>query len=204
MVDDHDILMDGIESILNEDERLAVAGKASSAAIAKELIEKHHPHLIFTDISMGEVSGLELTKFITAEYPLIKVIVLSMHDNEQHISSMLEAGATGYLLKNIKKEELFSAIENVMSGNRYIQQSLAGQYFRACQLRKEGEKESRLSPREIEIIHLIAQGQTTAAISRKLFLSEKTIETHRKNIGRKTGAKTIVSLLNYMKEHGLL
>lgn len=204
LVDDHDILMDGIASILNEAQDLQVIGKASSAMIAEELIQKMEPDLVLTDISMGEVSGLELTKRITNKYPLIKVIVLSMHDHVQHISSLLEAGALGYLLKNVKQDELLLAIKHVMNGRQYIQQSLAGVYARSRQQLKLAEKQSPLSPREIEIIRLIAQELTTTEISRHLFLSEHTVETHRKNIGRKTGAKTAVALLKYARENGLL
>ncbi len=204
LVDDHDILMDGIESILNECPQIQVVGKASSATIAEELIRQHKPELVITDISMGEISGLELTKRITNQFPLTRVIVLSMHDSMQHITFMLDAGAMGYLLKNVKQDELFLAIEHVMAGNQYIQQSIKANYARASQRRQAAEKNSPLSPREIEIIRLIAQELSTAEISKQLFLSEHTVETHRKNIGRKTGVKTVVGLLNYAREHDLL
>ncbi len=204
LVDDHDILMDGIESILNEAPHLQVIGKAASVPLAKSLIGKHHPDLVLTDISMGELSGLELTRLIRDEFPLIRVMVLTMHDNLQIITSLLEAGALGYLLKNVKQEELFLAIRQVMEGKQYIQQSIAGHYFHSIRRKQEAEIRSPLSPREIEIIRLIAQELTTAEISRQLFLSERTIETHRKNIGRKTGVKSVVGLVNYAREHGLL
>jgi DNA-binding NarL/FixJ family response regulator len=204
LVDDHDILMDGIASILNEAPGLQVVGKASSAGMAEMLIQKLRPGLVLTDISMGEVSGLELTRRITQQFPLIRIIVLSMHDTVQHITSLLEAGAMGYLLKNVKQEELFTAIKNVMAGRQYIQQSIAGSYARARQQQWSAGKQSLLSPREIEIIRLIAQELTTAEISRQLFLAESTIGTHRKNIARKTGVKTVIGLINYAREHGLL
>ena len=127
-----------------------------------------------------------------------------MHDSFQHISSLLDAGAMGYLLKNVKQDELLLAIENVMAGRQYIQQSIATQYTRARQQQHMAEKQSTLSPREIEIIRLIAQELTTADISKKLFLSEHTVDTHRKNIGRKTGTKTAVGLLKYAREQGIL
>jgi DNA-binding NarL/FixJ family response regulator len=204
LVDDHDILMDGIGAILNEAPYIQVVGKASSAVMAESLIQKHLPDLVLTDISMGEVSGLVLTKRITYQFPLVKVLVLSMHDDMQHISSLLEAGAMGYLLKNVKQSELFIAIENVMAGRQYIQQSVAGNYARARQLQEAARKQSQLTPRELEITRLIVSDLTTAEISRQLFLSEHTVETHRKNIWRKTGVKTAIGLLNYVREHGLL
>jgi DNA-binding NarL/FixJ family response regulator len=108
------------------------------------------------------------------------------------------------LLKNVKQDELLLAIDNVMAGKQYIQQSIATLYARARQQQHIAEKQSTLSPREIEIIKLITQALTTAEISKKLFLSEHTVDTHRKNIGRKTGAKTAVALLNYAREQGIL
>jgi DNA-binding NarL/FixJ family response regulator len=202
LVDDHDIVMDGIGSILSEAPNIQVVGKASSVASAQMLIQKHQPELVITDISMGDVSGVELTKYITGHFPLIKVLILTMHDTVQHISSMMEAGAMGYLLKNVKQDELLVAIEQVMAGQQYIQQSVALQYKQARQ--RAADKPGVLSPREIEIIRLIVQDYTTAQISRQLFLSERTVETHRKNIGRKTGVKTVIGLLKYAREHGLL
>lgn len=204
LVDDHEILMDGVASILNDASNIQVVGKASSVAIAKNLIQRHQPDLVLTDISMAEESGLELTTWVTHQFPLIKIIVLSMHNSVQHISSLLEAGASGYLLKSVKQDEMFVAIENVMAGKQYIQHALAAEYIRARQQKKEVEKQSLLSPREIEIIRLIAQQHTTAEISRQLFLSEYTVETHRKNIGRKTGVKTVIGLVNFAREQGLI
>lgn len=201
LVDDHDILMDGIESLLAESAHIKVIGKAASASIAESLIKKQQPDLVLTDISMGEVSGLELSKSIIKQFPLIKIIVLSMHDHAEHIRSMIDVGAMGYLLKNVKQDELFLAIEEVMAGRQYIQQSIAGKFVRNS---SAGHKQELLSPREKEIIRLIAKELTSTEISKLLFLSTHTVETHRKNIARKTGAKSVVGLLNYAREHGIL
>lgn len=204
LVDDHDILMDGIESLLNEFPKVKVVGKASSALTAESMVASILPHLVITDISMGDRSGLDLARALSERFPLIKVIVLTMHEDVQFISSMLEAGASGYLLKNVKQEELFNAIEKVMAGDQYIQQSLSLPYVKAMQKKKEAEEKSPLSPREIEIIRLIAKDYTSSEISKKLFLSEHTIDTHRKNIARKTGTRSVLSLVKYAEENGLL
>lgn len=204
LVDDHDIVMDGIESILHEAEHLQVVGKASSAHYAEKLISFHLPDLVLTDISMGEVSGLTLTKNIISSYPSIKVMVLTMHENTQHINAMLEAGAVGYLLKTVKQDELLAAINIVLSGKQYIQQSVAGSYARMINAQKDAESRSPLSKREIGIIRMIAQGLTTVQISNELYISERTVETHRKNILRKTGTKGVVGLLNYARDNGIL
>lgn len=204
LVDDHDIVMDGIASIVSEAPNLQVVGKASSVDMAKELLSQLSPDLVLTDISLGESTGLELTKYIIAKNPSIKVIVLTMHDSVQHISSLLGAGAMGYLLKNVRQNELFLAIQQVMEGKQYIQQSIAVRYTKSLNAQQEAAKQSQLSPREIEIIRLIAKEYTTSQISKELFLSEHTVETHRKNIIRKTGVKSIVGLMNYAREQGLL
>ncbi|MBS1564688.1 MAG: response regulator transcription factor [Bacteroidetes bacterium] len=202
LVDDHDIVMDGISSILAEASDINVVGKASSLPDARMMLQKYMPDLVITDISLGDKSGVELTKYITAGFPGIKVLVLTMHDSVQHITSMLEAGAHGYLIKNIKQDELLLAIGQVMNGERYIQQSVAAQYRQALQRAKD--RTSVLSPREIEVMRLIVQGYTSAQIGKQLFLSELTVDTHRKNISRKTGVKSAIALLNYAREHGLL
>lgn len=204
LVDDHDIVLDGMESILRASPRLAVVGKASSAAAAEALVRQCAPDLVLTDISMGDVSGLELTRTLAEHYPLVRVLVLSMHDDVQLIAAMLEAGAGGYLLKNVQQAELFAAIDTVMAGKQYIQQSVAGAYARARQRQEDAGRSSRLTPRELQILQLIVREHTTAEISRRLFLSERTVETHRKNIGRKTGAKTVLALVNWARTQGLL
>ena len=204
LVDDHDIVMDGMASLLQASPAIQVVGKAPSAAAAEALVRTHAPDLVLTDISMGEVSGLELTRTLAQQYPLVRVLVLSMHDDAGHISALLDAGADGYLLKNVKQAELFAAIETVMAGKQYIQQSIAPAYARARQRQQEGGEQSALTPREVEILGMIVRGQTTAEISRRLFLSERTVETHRKNIGRKTGAKTVIALVNWAREHGMV
>jgi DNA-binding NarL/FixJ family response regulator len=204
LADDHDILLDGIATLINDHPGMKVVGKASSAEAALQLVERLQPSVLITDISMGAHSGLWLTQTVRERFPLIRVIVLSMHDSVPHISAMLEAGADGYLLKNVKQDELLSAIEKVMTGARYLQRSIAGSYTRSLQQQKEAEKQCRLSPREIEIMRLVVQGISTAGISRRLFISELTVETHRKNIGRKTGAKNPLSLTRFAQESGLL
>ncbi|RYZ20908.1 MAG: response regulator transcription factor [Chitinophagaceae bacterium] len=204
LADDHAILLDGIGSILDGQPGLRIVGKASSAEAAEELVAQLRPALLITDVSMGERSGLWLTERVAERFPLTRIIVLSMLDGVQHIHSLLEAGASGYLLKSVKQDELLHAIGQVMSGGCYLQQSLAPSYARGLRQLQEAERQSRLSPREIEVLRLVVEGLSTAEISARLFLSELTVETHRKNIGRKTGARNAISLVRYAQEHGLI
>lgn len=204
LVDDHDILMDGIASLLSEATYISVIGKASSPALAEKIIEKQNPDIILTDISMGEISGIDFTKSTLHKYPSIGIIILSMHDDMQHIKAAFDAGARGYLLKNVRGEELFQAIHLIADGKMYIQTSLNEKYSRARRQMEQAVTKSLLSPREIEIIRLIAQDLTTVEISHRLFISENTVETHRKNIGRKTETRTAIGLINYARQHHLI
>ncbi|RYY67624.1 MAG: response regulator transcription factor [Chitinophagaceae bacterium] len=204
LVDDHELLLDGISSILEDRPQVAVLGKATSAEEALPLIARLQPDLVLTDISMGQQSGLWLTKTLGEQFPLIRVIVLSMHESTQHISSLLEAGARGYLLKNVKPEELLTAIDHVMKGEQYLQRSIEVAYQRNVRQQQAAGAESRLTPREVEIIRLIVQGLSTPEISKTLFISEFTVETHRKNIGRKTGARTPLTLIKYAQQTGIV
>lgn len=204
LVDDHDILMDGIEAILKDAEDIIVVGKANSVEMAEQYIKVKQPDVVLTDISMGKKSGLDLTKFLQQHYPEIKVVILSMHDDYFNISTLIKAGASGYLLKNVKNEELHMAIAKVMNNETYIQQSIASKFVNGYVKDSQTEKLNHLSPREIEIIRLIVEENTTIEISKRLFISEHTVETHRKNIWRKTGAKSIIGLINYAKEHQLI
>jgi len=203
LVDDHDILMDGIEAILKDAGNLVVVGKANSVDKAQELMKNNIPDLILTDISLGEKSGLDLTKYVKKEYPQTKVMVLSMHDDFLNMTNMLKAGASGYLLKNVKNAELHKAIVTVMEGGSYIQDSIASKLKNISQNGNQHQI-NNLSAREIEIIRLIAKEHTSAEIGKILFISEHTVETHRKNIWRKTGVKSTIGLLNFANDHNLL
>lgn len=202
LVDDHEILMDGIAALLEDIPELKVAGKSSNVQDAIENIILVSPDIVITDITMGSAGGLELTREVSSRFPQIPVMVLSMHDTPDHIRSLMQAGARGYLLKNVRKAELVKAIHSVMSGEEYIQLELVPKYIQEPAIEKNFHQ--ILSPREIEIIRLISKDLTTTEISKALFLSQFTVETHRKNILRKTNTKTVVGLLNYAREHQLL
>jgi DNA-binding NarL/FixJ family response regulator len=206
LVDDHDILLDGIAAILKESavKLITVVGRANSAEMAEQYIKANKPDVVITDISMPGRSGAELTLLLKKKYPDLKIIALSMHSEANYISSMLNAGASGYLLKTVKNDELITAICAVHKGETYIQQSLARGFVNHQHNANSTEKTKMLSPREIEIIKLIAQDMTTADISKKLYLSVYTVETHRKNIWRKTGVKSLMGLINYAKENEIL
>lgn len=201
LVDDHEILMDGMAALLNGIPGIQVIAKCATVNDALYNIDLLKPQLVITDISMGESGGLQLLNEMRTRFPLVRAIVLSMHHTAAYIQTMIEAGASGYLLKNVRESELVKAIETVMAGQEYIQQELVGKYSKEP---PENSRTNLLSAREIEIIRLISQEFSTAEIAARLFLSQFTVETHRKNILRKTNSKSVVGLLNYAREQKLL
>lgn len=203
LVDDHDLLLDGLGAILRENPEIEVSAKASSVDLAEKYIRALDPDVVITDITMGAKSGQDLTRWIRANFPGIRVIVLSMHDEHSYISNLLQEGASGYLLKNVRSEELYKAISLVSKGETYIQESLSKSYHKAM---AEGSKRQKqlLSARELEILKLIASENTTPEIAVILNLSVLTVETHRKNMLRKIGSKSMVGLLAYARDNQLI
>jgi DNA-binding NarL/FixJ family response regulator len=205
LINDCHALMSSVEAILNDSENIEVVGQANSAALAEQLIRRiKTPDVVVADVSVCEKLGADLTKLIKTEFPRIKVIVLSMRDDFINISAMIKSGATGYLLKNVKGHELHKAINKVMHNETYIQSSITAKFINGYQRENHTEEVNTLSPREVEIIKLIAKEYTSADIGRMLFISEHTVETHRKNIWRKTGVKSVVGLLNFAYDHQLI
>ncbi|RYD95361.1 MAG: response regulator transcription factor [Sphingobacteriales bacterium] len=203
LVDDHELVLDGIRSILEGVAWINVVGTAPSAEAAMPLLRTLRPSVLLTDITLGAASGQWLTERVTEQYPDTRVVVLSMHESAAQVAALMGAGASGYLLKNVKLEELLLAIKTVDEGGHYVQQSIAAAY-RSGRRKPGREKDSHLTPRETEIIRLIVDGLSTPEISQRLVLSEFTVETHRKNIGRKTGARTPLTLSKWARENGLL
>jgi DNA-binding NarL/FixJ family response regulator len=204
LIHDYGALMDSVESVLSDSESIVVVGEANSAAFAVQLIRTKTPDFVLADVSVSEKVGADLIKLIKREFPKIKVIVLSMQDDFINISKMIKSGANGYLLKNVKFHELHKAINKVMLGETYIQNSITAKFINGYQRENHTEEVNILSPREVEIIRLIAKEYTSVDIGKMLFISEHTVETHRKNIWRKTGVKSIVGLLNFAHGHQLI
>jgi two-component system nitrate/nitrite response regulator NarL len=197
LVDDHKIFVRGVASLLGTEKNFDVIGFASSGQEALDFIDKTEPDLVITDVQMPGIDGIELTKRIKENAPHIKVIGLSMIDKPEIIKDLIEAGADGYLLKDIEKSELVLAIEEVHSGNIYYSGSIAQTLMKSLSNRE------LLTKREKEIIGLIINENTNAQIADKLFISERTVESHRKNIFRKTNVKSIVGLIKYAYDNKL-
>jgi DNA-binding NarL/FixJ family response regulator len=172
-----------------------------------ELLERDKVDIVLTDISMPEMDGLELTKSIAKKYPDTKVIALSMHGDTSHINDMIEAGVSGYIYKNASNKELIEALSKVYAGGQYFSDEIATAIIRSMNdhtKRKEEKEKVNLTDREKEIIQLIAKEHSNAVIGKELFISERTVETHRKNIYRKTNTTSVVGLIKWAYENKVI
>ena len=207
VADDHHILLDGLKALLQKQKDLEIAAMYDNGLSLFDDLPKSQPDVALVDINMPGLNGMELTKKIKEFYPGLPVIALSMHDDATHIMEMIEAGATGYLLKNVNDTELLGAIRAVSMGKMYFSQEVSDTitaYAVNKQRKQEQAEEVKLTDRELEILKLISEEMSNAQIAAALFISERTVETHRKNMLRKTNNKTIVGLLKYALERNLI
>lgn len=207
VADDHHILLDGLKALLQKQKDIDIAGLFDNGKSLFEALPTLKPQVALVDINMPEMDGLTLTKKIQQHFPHINILVLSMHDDALHIMELIEAGASGYLLKNVTDKELLEAIKAVAAGKRYFSPEVSEKLAAlAMQQQRKGEhpSEPKLTERELEILRLIAQEYSNAKIADTLYISERTVETHRKNMLRKTNNKTIVGLLKYALENRLI
>jgi DNA-binding NarL/FixJ family response regulator len=210
LVDDHTIIRDGIKALLKDKEDILVVGEASNGKELLELVATTPVDVVMMDVNMPEMDGFETTAYLKEHYENIKVLVLSMLDHESYISKILNAGASGYMLKNTGRDELICGIRIIASGGQFICSSVAINLLKKLQNpsykpASTEEKQTRdLSQREIEILKLIADGLTNAEIADKIFTSKRTVETHRQNIIEKTKAKNTAALIKYAISKGII
>jgi DNA-binding NarL/FixJ family response regulator len=205
IADDHQMFIDGVKVLIRNETRFAIVGEALNGEAALELIAQHRPDILITDINMPGMSGTELTKKVKEQFPQTKVLVLTMYNDREIISEIFDTEAEGYILKNTGKQELIAALSSLADDGTYYSNEVMNIMMTAVRKQKKIEKEtSHLTPREIEIIRLITQEFSTAQIADKLFISPRTVDTHRKNILQKTGVKTIVGLMRFAYENELL
>ena len=211
LVDDHEIIRDGIKALLRGANGIEIVGEAENGQEALEILEFKEVDLVLMDISMPVMNGIDATKYISQNYPKIKVIVLSMHDDESHIINMLKAGAVGYIFKNTGKVKLIEAIKTVSSGESFFAKEASQRIMEHFMHNKAPEKKNgsiedvdRLTEREKEVLRLIAEEFTNQEIADKLFLSPRTIDTHRRNLLQKLNVKNTAGLVKVAIKCGLL
>jgi DNA-binding NarL/FixJ family response regulator len=205
IVDDHQILIDGIESMLKGVAEFEVVGKSLDGNLALDFLSENHVDVLLTDLYMPKMTGIELTKIAKRRFPDVKVLALSVSYDVSIVHDLIDAGIAGFIIKTIGRDELIEAIHQVAKGNVYFSREVSNEILRGLSNRNEVEEENyHLTEREIEIVKHIAQEFTNGEIAKKLAISERTVETHRKNIYRKTNTKTIVGLIKYAVEHKLI
>jgi len=205
IVDDHQMLIDGIKSLLRKEKHIVFCGECHNGEEALELLKNNTVDLVITDINMPIMNGIELTKKIKQDYHHVKVLVLSMFNDKAIVKEIIAAEAEGYILKNTGKEELLTAIEKIANNGTFFSSEVISVLMQDVKKEKKiVENTSHLTTREIEIVKLITQELTTNEIAEKLFISPRTVDTHRKNILEKTHSKTIVGLIKYAFENELV
>lgn len=198
IVDDHNVVIEGISSLLQNIPGILISGFAWSGSQCIDFLEKNSVDLILMDISMPDINGLELCKKVKEIYPEIKVLALSTFDQISYINKMMVYGASGYLLKNITKDEILDAIKIVMNGGTYFSKELQEIISTS---KAESEKLIILTKREKDILQLIVEGLTNNEMGEKLFISPDTVDSHRKNLHTKLNVKNTAMLVRYAIEN---
>jgi two-component system, NarL family, nitrate/nitrite response regulator NarL len=202
LVDDHHIVLDGLKSLLETDPDFKILAALQSAEAVLEFLKTEEPDILLTDYTLPGMSGLDLFKRIKTSYPKIKVAILSMHDEASLVRNVLKEGVNGYLLKNIQQFELRNALKQIAMGYPYVSPEITR--IMMHDLKHPEEKSELLTEREKEILKLIAREYSNKQMAQKLFISERTVETHRKNIFRKTNTNTLVGLIKFAFENNLV
>jgi two-component system, NarL family, nitrate/nitrite response regulator NarL len=204
IVDDHQIVIDGLKSLLLGYDRFEVVIESTHPEQVPELLKHTDVDILLTDIMMPVMNGAELAKTVRKQFPGIKILALSMSGQGDLVNQMIDdSDIAGYVLKNIGKQELITALEKISAGGIYFSQEVLDEMTKASEVKKE-VTEVHLTAREIEIIRLIEKEYSNKMIADTLFLSERTVETHRKNIFRKTKTSSLIGLIKYAYELKLI
>jgi DNA-binding NarL/FixJ family response regulator len=213
VADDHTIVRRGLVSLLSLADDIEVVAEAADGNAAVELALKHDPDVVLMDINMPVLNGLEATRKIKRDAPQIKILVLSAHDNEEYVLQVVRCGANGYLLKNSSSEDLYAAIRSVHTGHAFfspaVSRILVDGYLKtsasaSADPASDQKSDSRLTPREREVLQLIAEGETHQKIAEVLHISTRTVDTHSTNIMKKLDIHDTAGLVKYAIKNGIL
>ena len=204
LVDDHQIVLDGIAALLKGEPSFQIIFTSTKPGEMLKLLETAHVDILMTDVMMPVMNGVEFAKEARKRFPDLKILALSMSGEGELINQMInEADISGYILKNLGRQELIQALKKVADGGIYFNDAVLDEMTKDSELRKENAL-VHLTAREVEIIKLIEKEQSNKQIAQSLFISERTVETHRKNIFRKTKTNTLIGLIKYAYEHNLI
>jgi DNA-binding NarL/FixJ family response regulator len=211
IADDHSIIRKGLTSLFRQSPQFSVIGEAASGEEVIELVRKNPPDVAILDLSMPGIGGIEAVRVLKRDFPNVGVLILTIYDNEEYVYEMVSAGANGYVLKDAEREELYAAVQSIHAGKPFfsprISRLLIDQFIRRARVGAEpdaGPKNHPLTVRELEILRLIAAGMSNPKIARKLFLSVKTVNTHRANIMHKLEIHEVTGLVRYAIQNGLV
>ena len=217
LVDDHNLVRAGFRSLLENIPGVEIVAEAENGYSALELIRTHKPDMVLMDIALPDITGLDVTAQVIREYPSIKVVLLSMYDNEEYVLRALEIGAAGYLLKDADANEFELAIHAIANGKAYLSPAISSRVIESYQARVSAPKQpinpiaasqhlvdSHLTPRQREVLRLIAEGFTTKEIAQQLNLSVKTVDAHRTQLMRELDIHEIAGLVRYAIRIGLV
>lgn len=203
IVDDHQVVLEGFIARLESENEIDVVGTASNGLAAIDSVKQHQPDVVLMDISMPIMNGIEATELIKEEFPHVKVLMLTMHDNREYIMNVMQSGAVGYMLKEISAEKMVQAIKTVNLGSTYFCESTTQTLFTE-QVTPSAKKVNPLSRREESVLKLVSQGHSSKKIASLLNISYRTVETHRQNIKHKLDIHTTAELAKYALEKGML
>lgn len=207
LVEDHALVRAGIRALLDGSPDIRVVGEASSGRQAVEICRELNPQIVLMDVAMPDMNGIEGARRICAEQPDVRVIMLSMYEDRQHIFESLKAGASGYVLKGAGFSDLLTAMRTVLTGRTYLSPPLAELVMDDYVRRAKGEQSSsdldKLSAREREVLQLIAEGSSSAEVAAALHISVRTIDSHRQNVMDKLEIHSIAGLTKFAIRHGL-
>lgn len=204
LVDDHQIVREGLRSVLERDNWCTVVGEAADGREAVQMAQSLKPDVVVMDIAMPGLNGIEATRQIVAAEPDVAIVILSSHSDRRYLKAVLDAGASGYVLKANAYDELRRAVEAVAVGKKYLCSEVTQYVIDSGTLRDEHVSASDvLGPRELEVLQLLAEGKTSAQIGQILCIATTTVETHRRNIMRKVNLHSVAELTKYAVREGL-
>jgi two-component system response regulator NreC len=206
IADDHTIVRSGLNLLMSSEKGIEVVGEASDGASAVDQVQELQPDVVLMDIGMPGLNGLDATRKIKELAPEVSILVLTMHRSEEYFFQMLEAGASGYILKGAETSDLIRAVRSVARGDVFIYPSMARRLLQEY-LSQSGSEDPglpRLTPREREILRYIARGYTSKEIAAQLVISASTVHTHRTNLMRKLNLTKRHELVEYARKHGLI
>lgn len=205
LAEDHELVRSGIRALLQRVEGIEVVAEAGDGREALKLVATHHPDVVLLDITMPELNGLEVTTRLAKQHPHTRTLIVSMHRDEEYVAQALRAGAAGYLLKDSGSSELELAVRAVARGDRYLSPAISGAVIEGY-VERPGERGpmERLSPRQREVLQLVAEGSTTKQAAQRLGLSPKTVEAHRTALMKRVGVHDLASLVRYAVRSGIV